>query len=53
MTYDSLENRMRKWKKQAILMMAASAPEITAKSPVKPKAKKGEASPMKVTSKYL
>ncbi|KAI4613364.1 uncharacterized protein J4E87_010011 [Alternaria ethzedia] len=50
MTYDALENRMRKFKKAATLLKeeAAGADGAgAAKSPVKTRAKKGSASPVK------
>ncbi|KAI4704849.1 hypothetical protein J4E89_009434 [Alternaria sp. Ai002NY15] len=48
MTYDALENRMRKFKKAATLLKDESADrEDTPKSAAKPRAKKGGASPVK------
>jgi len=50
MTYDALENRMRKFKKAATLLKEEAAGGDgagAAKSPVKTRAKKGGASPVK------
>ena len=48
MTYDALENRMRKFKKAATALKDESADrEDTPKSAAKPRAKKGSASPVK------
>ncbi|KAI4663232.1 uncharacterized protein J4E78_003643 [Alternaria triticimaculans] len=50
MTYDALENRMRKFKKAATLLKEEAAGgdgAAAAKSPVKTRAKKGSASPVK------
>ncbi|KAI4681307.1 uncharacterized protein J4E84_007543 [Alternaria hordeiaustralica] len=48
MTYDALENRMRKFKKAATALKDESADrEDTPKSVAKPRAKKGSASPVK------
>ncbi|KAH6866483.1 hypothetical protein BKA58DRAFT_205333 [Alternaria rosae] len=48
MTYDALENRMRKFKKAATALKdEAGGGDSAAKSPVKTRAKKGSASPTK------
>ncbi|KAI4640706.1 hypothetical protein J4E93_008296 [Alternaria ventricosa] len=48
MTYDALENRMRKFKKAATALKDEAANgDGAAKSPVKTRAKKGSASPVK------
>jgi hypothetical protein len=47
MTYHALENRLRKWKKEAIALKdEAAGVAAPAKSPAKPRAKK-DASPTK------
>jgi hypothetical protein len=48
MTYHALENRLRKWKKEATALKdEAAGGEGVAKSPVKTRAKKVDASPTK------
>jgi hypothetical protein len=48
MTYHALENRLRKWKKEATALQdEAAGRKDAAKSPVKSRAKKGDASPTK------
>jgi hypothetical protein len=48
MTYHALENRMRKWKKEATALKDESGGgESVAKIPAKPRAKKASASPIK------
>ncbi|CAG5183193.1 uncharacterized protein ALTATR162_LOCUS10459 [Alternaria atra] len=48
MTYHALENRLRKWKKEAAALKdEAEGREGAAKSPVKTRARKGAASPAK------